>query len=416
MLETMYPAAVNSRQTELAADINDSQTSITVLDGSVLPPAPNQLTIGTDEAAETILYTDKTGNDLAGVTRGFEGVAKSWAAGTKLARYFTAYDHDTFRDNITDLDERLNNIPAPQDASLTEKGIVQLSSDTGSSSQTEAATPKAVNDARLAAATDATTKANAVQTVLDNHVNANAATSEPHGMRVRSGKLEYYNGSVWATVSSGIDLSTANIDYYVNAATGNDSNDGLSTGQSFKTINKALSLVPAVFVNDITINVAAGTYTENLIISNKFGTGILKILGPSSGSPVVISGLITVERSTLSNIELRYLTINQGASATPLLVNYVKAISLFALTMTATSTQPGLYTTYSVVNVFNCTISSKAYGIRASTLSKVYSNSMLGSGNNIGIYADSAGEIVKYGTQPSGSTSEQISNGGLIRS
>ncbi|WP_340014644.1 tail fiber protein [Paenibacillus sp. FSL K6-1318] len=374
------------------------------------------MTIGTDEAAETILYTDKTGNDLAGVTRGFEGVAKSWAAGTKLARYFTAYDHDTFRDNITDLDERLNNIPAPQDASLTEKGIVQLSSDTGSSSQTEAATPKAVNDARLAAATDATTKANAVQTVLDNHVNANAATSEPHGMRVRSGKLEYYNGSVWATVSSGIDLSTANIDYYVNAATGNDSNDGLSTGQSFKTINKALSLVPAVFVNDITINVAAGTYTENLIISNKFGTGILKILGPSSGSPVVISGLITVERSTLSNIELRYLTINQGASATPLLVNYVKAISLFALTMTATSTQPGLYTTYSVVNVFNCTISSKAYGIRASTLSKVYSNSMLGSGNNIGIYADSAGEIVKYGTQPSGSTSEQISNGGLIRS
>ncbi|WFR64316.1 phage tail protein [Paenibacillus amylolyticus] len=148
MLETMYPAAANSRQTELAAAINDTQTSFTVLDGSVLPPAPNQLTLGTDESAETILYTGKSGNDITGVTRGFEGTAKSWVAGTKMARYFTAYDHDTFQDNITDLDQRLNNIPAPEDASLTQKGIVQLSSATESDEEGEAATPKAVNTVR----------------------------------------------------------------------------------------------------------------------------------------------------------------------------------------------------------------------------------------------------------------------------
>ncbi|WP_145148471.1 tail fiber protein [Paenibacillus xylanexedens] len=148
MLETMYPAAANSRQTELAAAINDTQTSFTVLDGSVLPPAPNLLTLGTDESAETILYTTKTGNEITGVTRGFEGLAKTWVAGTKLARYFTAYDHDTFRDNISDLDQRLNNIPAPEDASLTQKGIVQLSSATESEEEGEAATPKAVNTVR----------------------------------------------------------------------------------------------------------------------------------------------------------------------------------------------------------------------------------------------------------------------------
>ncbi|CAM3358717.1 beta-propeller fold lactonase family protein [Paenibacillus taichungensis] len=148
MLETMYPAAVNSRQTELATDIDDTQTSFTVLDGSVLPPAPNQLTLGTDESAETIKYTGKTGNEITGVTRGFEGAAKSWAAGTKLARYFTAYDHNTFKKNITDLDVRLNNIPAPEDASLTRKGIVQLSSATGSDSEGEAVTPKALNSVR----------------------------------------------------------------------------------------------------------------------------------------------------------------------------------------------------------------------------------------------------------------------------
>ncbi|WP_315370867.1 phage tail protein [Paenibacillus xylanexedens] len=151
MLETMYPAAVNSRQTELAQAIDDTQTSFTVLDGSVLPLAPNLLTLGTDESAETVLYTGLSENEVTGVTRGFESTAKTWAAGVKLARYFTAYDHDTFRENIADLDERLNNIPAPQDASLTDKGIVQLSNEVDGDSEEMAATEKAVNDARVVA-------------------------------------------------------------------------------------------------------------------------------------------------------------------------------------------------------------------------------------------------------------------------
>jgi hypothetical protein len=167
MIETMYPASVNSRQTELATDIDDTQTSFTVLDGSALPPAPNQLTLGTDESAETIKYTGKTGNEITGVTRGFEGVARSWMAGTKLARYFTAYDHNTFKANIEDLDRRLENIPAPQDASLTDKGIVQLSNKTDGTSESVAATEKAVKEAydRGSAGVSA---AQAAQTIINN--------------------------------------------------------------------------------------------------------------------------------------------------------------------------------------------------------------------------------------------------------
>ncbi|ETT31682.1 putative tail fiber protein [Paenibacillus sp. FSL R5-192] len=143
MLETMYPAAVNSRQTELAEAIDDTQTSFTVLDGSVLPPAPNLLTLGTDESAETVLYTGKTDNEITGVTRGFESGAVSWAAGTKLARFFTAHDHDTFRENIADLDQRLSDIVIPP-ASLTEQGIVMLSKSTTGSRDDVAATESAV--------------------------------------------------------------------------------------------------------------------------------------------------------------------------------------------------------------------------------------------------------------------------------
>ncbi|ETT33267.1 hypothetical protein [Paenibacillus sp. FSL R5-808] len=102
-MKTMYPAQVNSPGTELAGAIDAAQDTIQVADGSVLPDGPNLLTIGTDEAAETILYTGKTGDELTGVTRGFQGTAQSWAAGTKVARYFTAYDHDATVSNIGEL-------------------------------------------------------------------------------------------------------------------------------------------------------------------------------------------------------------------------------------------------------------------------------------------------------------------------
>ncbi|WP_431785749.1 hypothetical protein [Paenibacillus lactis] len=107
-MKTMYPAQVNSPGTELAAAIDATQDTIQVADGSVLPDAPNLLTIGTDEAAETILYTEKTGDELSGVTRGFQGTAQSWVMGTKVARYFTAYDHDTTIGNIGELSAGLN--------------------------------------------------------------------------------------------------------------------------------------------------------------------------------------------------------------------------------------------------------------------------------------------------------------------
>jgi uncharacterized protein YneR len=102
-MATMYPAMVNSPQTTLSSDINISQTTIGVANAGVLPDAPNLATIGTGEDAETILYTGKSGNQITGVTRGFQGVAAAWGAGTAIARYFTAYDYDSLRGNVEQL-------------------------------------------------------------------------------------------------------------------------------------------------------------------------------------------------------------------------------------------------------------------------------------------------------------------------
>ena len=106
-LDTMYAGKVNSPATTLDGGINDSVTTINVVDGTVLPDAPNLAVIGTGEDAETILYETKNGNELSDVTRGFQGTAKAWDDGTPVARLFTAYDYDTLRNNISDLAGRL---------------------------------------------------------------------------------------------------------------------------------------------------------------------------------------------------------------------------------------------------------------------------------------------------------------------
>ena len=104
-LTTMYPGMVNSPEVTLTSLINDTVTTIEVT-GSIskLPAAPNMFVIGTGEDAETVYYpTDAVANVFTFVTRGFQGVAKQWDAGTVISRNFTAYDYDTLRTNITTL-------------------------------------------------------------------------------------------------------------------------------------------------------------------------------------------------------------------------------------------------------------------------------------------------------------------------
>lgn len=99
-MQKMYPAVVNSPKTELVTDITATDTEIEVSDVSVLLAPEGLAVIGNGEGAETIRYAEVDGNVLKECIRGFQGVAKQWAAGTRLARNFTAYDHDTFMANI----------------------------------------------------------------------------------------------------------------------------------------------------------------------------------------------------------------------------------------------------------------------------------------------------------------------------
>ena len=105
-LVKMYPAQANSPETSLSGALTAAGTTVNVVDGSVLPEAPNLLTIGADgSTAETVLMTAKSGNALT-VTRAQNGTtARAWSAGDVIAQYFTAADQTAMQENIKKLNE-----------------------------------------------------------------------------------------------------------------------------------------------------------------------------------------------------------------------------------------------------------------------------------------------------------------------
>jgi len=101
--KVMYPGMVNSPETTITNNINESDTIIYVLDPARVPEPPNLMTLGTGTNAETVKVTAVNDNALT-VERGFQGIAKSWPAGTVIARNFTEYDYNALKENIEDLE------------------------------------------------------------------------------------------------------------------------------------------------------------------------------------------------------------------------------------------------------------------------------------------------------------------------
>ncbi|MCI8554155.1 MAG: hypothetical protein HFJ80_04330, partial [Clostridiales bacterium] len=100
-MATIYPAQANSPQTSLKNAITAAATTLTLADASLLPAPPNLAVIGVNDECETIRYSGRTGNQLTGVTRGLEGTARAWPAGTVIARNFTAWDFNNLAENLT---------------------------------------------------------------------------------------------------------------------------------------------------------------------------------------------------------------------------------------------------------------------------------------------------------------------------
>lgn len=78
----------------------------------------------------------------------------------------------------------------------------------------------------------------------------------------------------------GREILIANRTYYV-ATTGLDTNDGLTVGTPFLTIQKAIDVLASLDISiyDVTVNVADGTYTNPIIAKSCIGAGSVSIIG-----------------------------------------------------------------------------------------------------------------------------------------
>lgn len=91
--------------------------------------------------------------------------------------------------------------------------------------------------------------------------------------------------------------------FYVNGATGNDSNDGLTSGTAFATITGAVSAIKSRYLslNSATVNVANGTYNGFSISSSGIATWnfVGNTGSPSSCIISATSGTINIGRAVL---------------------------------------------------------------------------------------------------------------------
>jgi hypothetical protein len=435
--ETMYPPQANSPGTELAQAITADAVELTVQDGDVLLDAPNTVTIGSDETAETILYGKKEGNVLSEITRAWDGTAaKAWTTGSKVARYLNAQDISAIQHNIRDLNEQVSDLPEQvqeikdevnnldwQKYPLTDNdGTSFMQKDIDVNTLLQAGQyvvespingPTPPNTSSDIWYVDVTVSKN---DVFVTQMFRNYFTNALFLRNKKNGEWREYSRDL---VNTNQATSTKNYDFYVDGTNGSDSNNGLTLATAFKTIAKPLSILRtfAVLNHGFTIRIAAGTYNEAIIISNLNGNGNISIQYVESKDAV--QDKINITNVSLVNCHIPITfnaitaTINNNGQAF-----YIYRCSevTFNNCYTTKGAGIGFYIHNSSVVISSGVISNTtSYAVYAIYLSTVTIISANGTANNIGIYAAHSVFVAKNNVSISATTSEQYAGGAMIR-
>ena len=193
-------------------------------------------------------------------------------------------------------------------------------------------------------------------------------------------------------LAASVPLSS-NLTMYVNASSGNDGNDGLSSSKAKKTIQAAVDAIPKnLGVYSAFINVAAGTYNESVIISGFYGgmnsnqDGI-RLIGANESSTIINGGLMV--KSCATSVYVNKFTV-KGKLSQNSTINGIDSLYIFFSDVTvdassATAAAASLFagTTVSLDHfTTNNAASISAIGISEGTL---YANALLGSNNYVGV-------------------------------
>ncbi|MNI05813.1 hypothetical protein D3C73_587770 [compost metagenome] len=210
-----------------------------------------------------------------------------------------------------------------------------------------------------------------------------------------------------------IESTTADLTYYVRSD-GNDTNNGIANtvGAAFKTIQKAISMIPQVVNHVVTVNVAAGTYPETVSLDGFSGKGILFLNGDSvvSTSRQVVG--IGIQNSTIY-ITVTGLSFNATTGAAMTITNSAYVV-IDKINSTNANSQAGVwFQVGSKGLVANSIISNKTTAVVSADAS-VLCRDNTGVGNSTVYHSSDGGELTWSGTRPTGTYLESIVRGGRI--
>lgn len=186
----------------------------------------------------------------------------------------------------------------------------------------------------------------------------------------------------------------------------------VGTGKDYTVLQTAIGSLKKRIDANITINVDAGTYAEDIMIYGFVGDGSLTINGDTA-----VSTNYTVNWFNILNCTIP-ITI-RGFNTTATTVNSFDAKQCISVTLNhcnsvQSSAAAGVSATdCTMVKVANSTLSNRTHGV-LSIRSRVASDTNGGTGNTYGLTCE-AGVINKNSTQPAGTTAELITKGGEIR-
>ncbi|MEK5277780.1 MULTISPECIES: hypothetical protein [Paenibacillus] len=207
--------------------------------------------------------------------------------------------------------------------------------------------------------------------------------------------------------------TTADITYYVSTV-GNDSATGLSPGTAFKTIAKAISMIPTVVNHTVTIMVTAGTYTGDIYVAGFCGQGTVAISGAASAATThTITGSAIVTRCSC---RVTVIGINSTVTTNKAFVAYNANEVLFQYCRTDVSTaQSAFWIDHAKAYVVNCIIVGKTdTAITAYVNSEVLVQDCTGSANRVGHRAAYGGRLQISGSFIGSSIKMETNEGGIV--
>lgn len=159
------------------------------------------------------------------------------------------------------------------------------------------------------------------------------------------------------------ELLAADRTYHVDAVAGSDTNDGLTGGTAFATIQKAVDTVYGTLDlngHDVTIQLAAGTHNGFTAVNPQVGAGTIKVKGDTADLEACVvhdqtgSTLVIDVQNSGTRIVLEGLKITRTATA-----SLVRALSGARIEFITANKLAGAGRTHSVMSDVNAYVSIK---------------------------------------------------------